>query len=52
MTVLCVSEDKVQDAGDGGAQVRDLHADMAGQDQNHRVGECFFLHYDTSEIKQ
>ena len=40
MTVNCVGEEKVQDACDGGAQVRDLHADMAGQDQNHRTGEC------------
>ena len=39
MSVDCGGELKVQDAGDGGAQVRDLHADMAGQDQNHPVGE-------------
>ena len=30
---------EVQDAGDGGAQVRDIHPDMAGQDQDHRIGE-------------
>ena len=42
MTVRSAGEEEVQvqDAGDGGAQVRDLHADMAGQDQNHRTGEC------------
>ena len=40
MTVVrCVGEEEVQDAGDGGAQVRDIYSDMAGQDQDHRIGE-------------